>query len=734
MPLLYGLHDRESFSAVPSDGWCLDTVALSESPEPLDYHSIRPDINWLVRLNWGYGSTGTIPRLGNYLPFYEAAQRYIQGSRNVVGFIIGNEPNHEAERPDGQLIAPAHYAELFNQLRVRLTDAKLIVAAPAPYHANPVNWLGWYREMLALLQKPSGFAIHAYTRTDDPWDIADESERMGGILAPQYSGFLTYRDALSAIPPRFRNLPSYITEFNQIPDWTDKNSGIVKAAYNEIASWNRTATQTIHCLLLFRWKSYPGQRWGIENKSGVLADFSEASQNAQEAPDGVKDTKLVLPYIEAPKIESGPSGAFERIIDADAIDRGVSIVESSRATWKVKQIDWLDEQESQGRHHIYFDTLDESGNRLAGIRIRVVWPTGSTVVTSEAKPGEPWSANFPMSPSRNEFSAQVLDGDSEMVRGIGMGADTESGFNAGIHTSTVVIFQKVGAKTIPLPEGKPTTMPKRRHLVHPVQNPVYRTITRGFGEAPEDYERFGLLGHTGVDFATPLGSNIVAVDDGTVLESRMDEDGYGNYIKLKHIWGESLYAHLRTRILQPTETVKRGTVLGTSGNTGNSTGPHLHFAIRINPYNRANGWDGFSNPLPYLVSSKPKTSSVLAAIKQAASETGLEWQLLASLAWAESSFRPDIPGGGLFQLGSATWSDWASKAGASNISNPLDNSRVAAIYLKHLIDLVGGNLYKALTAYNFGIGNVLSGVQAPAITITYVNKVIHGRDLLKEIN
>lgn len=126
-----------------------------------------------------------------------------------------------------------------------------------------------------------------------------------------------------------------------------------------------------------------------------------------------------------------------------------------------------------------------------------------------------------------------------------------------------------------------------------------------WGENSSFYARFTydgvpLLGHNGVDFSTPEGTPLFAVDDGVVRQVGFDPEGFGNYILLAHAWGESLYAHLAAVDVAPEQPVVRGQGIGRSGNTGGSSGPHLHFAIRINPYQRNDGWGGFSDPLPTL--------------------------------------------------------------------------------------------------------------------------------------
>lgn len=140
--------------------------------------------------------------------------------------------------------------------------------------------------------------------------------------------------------------------------------------------------------------------------------------------------------------------------------------------------------------------------------------------------------------------------------------------------------------------------------LHPPFDGVY-TIGQLWGENSAFYARYSydgvpLLGHNGVDFSTPVGAALRAVDDGVVLRADFEAGGFGNFVLLGHSWGESIYAHLSAFEVNVGQTVTRGQLIGRSGNTGASTGPHLHFAIRIHPYTRGDGWGGFSDPLPYL--------------------------------------------------------------------------------------------------------------------------------------
>jgi murein DD-endopeptidase MepM/ murein hydrolase activator NlpD len=85
--------------------------------------------------------------------------------------------------------------------------------------------------------------------------------------------------------------------------------------------------------------------------------------------------------------------------------------------------------------------------------------------------------------------------------------------------------------------------------------------------------------HTGVDFACKIGTPILAVADGKIENATWGKS-YGKQIVQKVNGGWVIYAHLNAVRVKPGARVKKGQIIGESGNTGNSTGPHLHFEMR----------------------------------------------------------------------------------------------------------------------------------------------------------
>lgn len=119
----------------------------------------------------------------------------------------------------------------------------------------------------------------------------------------------------------------------------------------------------------------------------------------------------------------------------------------------------------------------------------------------------------------------------------------------------------------------------------------HATITQGFGPTSFTFEAayagFAHF-HTGIDLAVPLGTPVFAAADGVVVLAGSMTDasgalvGYGNYIVIQHDAGlKTLYGHLLAIGVKEGQVVKRGQLIGLVGSTGNSTGPHTHFEVRI---------------------------------------------------------------------------------------------------------------------------------------------------------
>jgi murein DD-endopeptidase MepM/ murein hydrolase activator NlpD len=98
-------------------------------------------------------------------------------------------------------------------------------------------------------------------------------------------------------------------------------------------------------------------------------------------------------------------------------------------------------------------------------------------------------------------------------------------------------------------------------------------------------DRFGPRGarfHTGIDFPVPSGTPVGAAGYGCVQSAGFDAGGYGNLVVVGHRLGmTSWYAHLRRIAVRPGACLRAGDLIGYVGSTGRSTGPHLHFELRV---------------------------------------------------------------------------------------------------------------------------------------------------------
>lgn len=114
--------------------------------------------------------------------------------------------------------------------------------------------------------------------------------------------------------------------------------------------------------------------------------------------------------------------------------------------------------------------------------------------------------------------------------------------------------------------------------IQPVANKDMKRTASGYGMRIDPFYKIPMF-HSGMDFTAPIGTDIYATGDGTVvLASR--KQGYGNCVIIDHGYDyKTLYGHLDKYKVRVGQKVKRGEVIATVGNTGRSTGPHLHYEV-----------------------------------------------------------------------------------------------------------------------------------------------------------
>lgn len=132
-------------------------------------------------------------------------------------------------------------------------------------------------------------------------------------------------------------------------------------------------------------------------------------------------------------------------------------------------------------------------------------------------------------------------------------------------------------------------------------------VTGEWANGPDFYAQFGMKGHNGIDLGMATGTPVYASDDGVVQFEGWGQNNSwmgnpaGICVLLRHGWGYTGYAHMSSTIVDIGQSVSRGQLLGYSGNTGASTGPHLHWeTLPPNPDWR-NGFAGRVNPHNYGV-------------------------------------------------------------------------------------------------------------------------------------
>jgi hypothetical protein len=130
----------------------------------------------------------------------------------------------------------------------------------------------------------------------------------------------------------------------------------------------------------------------------------------------------------------------------------------------------------------------------------------------------------------------------------------------------------------PTPDPTPTPTGCEFALRRPLADGT-GSVKQWFGDNPASYAMYGLAGHEGLDYAIPVGTPVLAAHAGKVT---LDTTGnYGQHVVIANSLMSTVYAHLSIFKVANGQTVKVGDCIGLSGNTGRTTGPHLHFGYKV---------------------------------------------------------------------------------------------------------------------------------------------------------
>jgi hypothetical protein len=599
---IYGVHDaNRDWAGIIHDfgmtGWAVISESIGDDPTNHsggDYRNLAAyGVTPIVRLNYSHHGNGTIPLQRNFNAFAERCANFVTASNGCRHWVIGNEPNLRAERYGDVPITPRQYAECFDkcrtQIKHRSVQHMVMPAAIAPYNADTGWCMDYWKEMLSQIVMndggADGLALHCYSRGPIPNSIRSD-DKMDAPYQEYHNGFRAYRDFLALVPAIMRALPVYITETDQLEPWADTNSGWVRAAYDEIDQWNKgQGNQGIHCLALYRWENF--DQWGFCRKNGVIDDFRAALTLDYQAP--TTPTLPTPPEPPRPTPEPDPEPIdWDARLTVRGCKRLYSDWPMGSLTYVTKIGRWFDRDEAQGRVSVYVRVLDERGQLAIGVPVTWFWSSGSETKLTERK-SDPWleskglgreySLDFAMYEVAPSYGIRIDSGNfGDIIDGCGLGSIEQPDYK--IHTAYFFEWQLSSEGSGPgtgepdPPPILPPLQPGTGHLIWPVPGP----ITQYFGEGDA---QFGQKAHNGIDIACPEGTRVEAICAGEVMYTGSDES-YGLYVRVFHpsIHSHSFYAHLVQVDVEAGQIVAQGERLGASGNTGNSTGPHLHFELR----------------------------------------------------------------------------------------------------------------------------------------------------------
>lgn len=312
---LYGMHDpgaEHLFNQKGRKGWVVHAIAIGDDstnttgqrfPEWVDGHGV------VGRISYGFGHT--LPHPSRFSQFAQRCANFAMNSTGCGIWSIGNEPGLESA--GGVPITPSIYRDAYVQCRNAIKavrpDALVITAGMVQ------GDLDFFEQAMKLLEgQCDGIAIHSYTNANF-WHEAN---------------FELYQGMMGRVPASMRGLPVYMTEAGSgaAGPYPDQNTGFVDHLFRNVHEWNATpGNQQIRSVNFYRWLN--SDQWGIETKSGMIADFLAALDSEYVWSPANAPAPAPAP---APPPPAGSGEAFETM---PAWDSSHDASWGSAAAWSI---------------------------------------------------------------------------------------------------------------------------------------------------------------------------------------------------------------------------------------------------------------------------------------------------------------------------------------------------------------------------------------------------------------
>lgn len=227
------------------------------------------------------------------------------------------------------------------------------------------------------------------------------------------------------------------------------------------------------------------------------------------------------------------------------------------------------EQVNTGKDQNIARELDRTKAELSRIRLqrlRVIDRYETRIAKLQQEKAKLFTASINRLDERNKILKTLMD-----QIGIKINVDEDPGHSGGLYIDPNI---KAGNELIDTTDRYLSLLQQL-----PLGRPMSSSITSRYGRRKDPINHRRAF-HAGIDFKGRTGDKVHATGSGVVLRSSFNHGGFGNCIVIRHTNGyKTLYAHLSKRLVKVGDRVTRNQVIGLVGNTGRSTGSHLHYEV-----------------------------------------------------------------------------------------------------------------------------------------------------------